>query len=138
MVERKVLHSWKEISSYMNLGVRTIQRYELHLGLPVHRVAGKSRSAVVAFSDELDAWVNRSPTRHTDTVSSPPHRAHQVVSRSNFLEIAARARGTAERAKTAHAITAKQYSEVQSLLARAKAIQDHYRRKPDHGFAKGA
>ena len=60
---RCVLHSWKEISNYTGRGVRTIQRYEVQLGFPIHRPAGSPRSAVLAFSDEVDAWLNRSPVR---------------------------------------------------------------------------
>lgn len=135
MAERKVLHSWKEISSYMSLGVRTIQRYELHLGLPVHRVAGKSRSAVVAFSDELDRWVERSPTRSVNA-PQPLNNLRQIEARHRFLEIASRAKGTAERARAAYAMSVKHYSDVQHILERAKSIQDHYKRKPDQVLAK--
>lgn len=60
---RQVLHSWKEISNYTGRGVRTIQRYEVQLGFPIHRPAGSPRSAVLAFSDEVDVWLNRSPVR---------------------------------------------------------------------------
>jgi hypothetical protein len=60
---RRILQSWKQIASYLGRGVRTIQRYEVQLGLPVHRPAGSSRSAVMAFSDEIDAWLSRTPTR---------------------------------------------------------------------------
>ena len=60
---RRVLHSWKDISNYTGRGVRTIQRYEVQLGFPIHRPAGSPRSAVLAFSDEVDAWLNRSPVR---------------------------------------------------------------------------
>jgi hypothetical protein len=58
-----VLHSWKEISAYLGFGVRTAQRYEVHLGLPIHRPAAKSRCAVMAFSDELNVWLKNCPTR---------------------------------------------------------------------------
>jgi len=62
-VERRIiLNSWKEIASYMGRGVRTIQRYEMQLGFPVHRPAGKQRSAVLAFTDEIDAWLKQTPT----------------------------------------------------------------------------
>jgi len=67
---RHVLHSWKEISSYTGRGVRTIQRYELQLGFPIHRPSGSPRSAVLAFSDEVDAWLNRSPMRVTETANA--------------------------------------------------------------------
>jgi hypothetical protein len=59
----RVLHSWKEIAAYMGRGVRTIQRYEAHLGLPVRRPSGAPRSAVLAFSQEIDQWLAKSPTR---------------------------------------------------------------------------
>jgi hypothetical protein len=58
---REVLNSWKEISRYLNRGVRTVQRYHVTLGLPVRRTSGKSRSAVLAFTDELDAWLEARP-----------------------------------------------------------------------------
>jgi len=63
MQDRRILNSWKEISQHLGRGVRTAQRYEEKLGLPVHRPAGKERSAVVAFADEIDGWVSNSPTR---------------------------------------------------------------------------
>ncbi len=60
MSEQKVLQSWKEIALYMNRGVRTVQRWE-HYGLPIHRPAGRSRSAVLAMTNELDGWIQSSP-----------------------------------------------------------------------------
>jgi CheY-like chemotaxis protein len=61
--DRKVLNSWKEIAAYLGRGVRTLQRYEAIYGLPVRRVAGRDRTAVMALSDELNEWLNRSATR---------------------------------------------------------------------------
>src|SRR4051812_41766571 len=63
MSERRILNSWKEIASYLGRGVRTVQRWEAQLGLPVHRPAGKDHSAVVAFSSELDQWLDSRPVR---------------------------------------------------------------------------
>lgn len=60
---RRILNSWKEIASYMGRGVRTLQRYEQLHRLPVRRPAGKNHSAVLALSDELDAWLNKTPVR---------------------------------------------------------------------------
>jgi len=60
--KRGILQSWKEIASYLGLGVRTVQRYESRFALPVHRPAARSRSSVAAFADELDAWLRQSPT----------------------------------------------------------------------------
>src|SRR5262249_39685965 len=74
MEKRLVLNSWKEIADYMGRGVRTVQRYERDLVLPVHRPAGKSRSAVVAFADEIDHWMRQGPTRSL-TNGAPGRRA---------------------------------------------------------------
>jgi len=56
-----VLSGWKDIANYLGKGVRTVQRYERKLGLPVRRPAGKLRGAVVATKAEIDAWVSTSP-----------------------------------------------------------------------------
>jgi hypothetical protein len=58
-MSRQILNGWKEISSYIKRSVRTVQRWEARLSLPVYRPALKDRSAVVAFSDELDRWISR-------------------------------------------------------------------------------
>ena len=58
-----VLNSWKEIAAYVGRGVRTVQRWESELQLPVHRPRGKNRSAVVAFPKELDRWLRSTPSQ---------------------------------------------------------------------------
>jgi hypothetical protein len=58
-MSRRILNGWKEISNHIERGVRTAQRWEALLGMPVHRPALKDRSAVVAFTDELDGWITR-------------------------------------------------------------------------------
>src|SRR3954469_2537119 len=59
----QVLHSWKEIARYLSCGVRTVQRWEHDLGLPVRRPRGEIRSAVIALSSELDEWLAKMPVR---------------------------------------------------------------------------
>jgi hypothetical protein len=54
---RKRLDSWKEIAVFFARAERTVKRWEAERGLPVHRVPGKSRSAVFAYSDELSDWL---------------------------------------------------------------------------------
>ncbi len=56
-----VLHSWKEIAAYVACGVRTVQRWEHEHGLPVRRVGERKRTAIMAFPDEIDAWLRRAP-----------------------------------------------------------------------------
>lgn len=52
-----VLNSWKEISSYMGRGVRTVQRWEQEFGLPVRRPGGHIRGSVIAIRAEIDQWM---------------------------------------------------------------------------------
>lgn len=52
-----VLNSWKEIAQYISCGVRTAQRWERDLLMPVHRPRERSRSRVLAFKSEIDGWV---------------------------------------------------------------------------------
>jgi hypothetical protein len=53
---RRVLASWKDIANYVGKGVRTVQRWELALDFPVRRSGDLKKSAVVAFTDEVDSW----------------------------------------------------------------------------------
>ncbi len=53
-----VLSSWKDIARYLGKGVRTVQRWERHLGLPVRRPVGASqKSAVLLYRGDVDAWL---------------------------------------------------------------------------------
>jgi hypothetical protein len=58
----EIFSGWKEIASYLRKGVRTVQRYERELGLPIHRPNGKTVGAVMAAKKELDDWVSAAPT----------------------------------------------------------------------------
>jgi len=55
-VSGEPLESWKEIGSYLNRDVRTVERWERTKGLPVHRLPGGGTARVYAFKPELDAW----------------------------------------------------------------------------------
>ncbi|HZI56300.1 MAG TPA: hypothetical protein VFF39_05970 [Verrucomicrobiae bacterium] len=57
----RILNSWKEIAAHLGRGVRTVQRWEQELGLPIRRPRGKSRSAVLALVADLDEWLLRAP-----------------------------------------------------------------------------
>jgi Tol biopolymer transport system component len=50
------LDSWKEIAAFLGRGVRTVQRWERHEGLPVHRLAHEKRGSVYAVRLEVSAW----------------------------------------------------------------------------------
>lgn len=50
------LDSWKEIAAFFERDERTVRRWEVERGLPVHRVPG-TKGRVYAYSDELSEWL---------------------------------------------------------------------------------
>src|SRR5262245_6836983 len=50
------LDSWKEIATYFNRGVTTVQRWEREENLPVYRHQHDALGSVYAFRHELEAW----------------------------------------------------------------------------------
>jgi hypothetical protein len=61
-----ILTSWKEIACYLGKGVRTVQRWEREMGLPVRRPKSKEKQIVLAFPDELEEWIRRQPPTSTN------------------------------------------------------------------------
>jgi len=78
-----MLNSWKEIASYLDRGVRTVQRWERDLQLPVHRIGKGRRSPVYALVPELKFWLITSqtesgrPERGPQALGQPRHRDGQ-------------------------------------------------------------
>jgi|SRR5215469_559501 len=68
------LNSWKEIAVYLDRGIRTVQRWERELGLPVHRIGKGPRSPVHAFPSELQAWLLRVSADHA--IAPAGHHQH--------------------------------------------------------------
>jgi hypothetical protein len=71
-VHNQVLNSWKEIAQYLERGVRTVQRWETDLALPVRRPRGKKRSAVIAMRCDLDDWLNSRPSMQSGNGNGAP------------------------------------------------------------------
>ncbi len=83
-----VLSGWKEIASHLGKGVRTVQRYERELGLPVRHPAHKSRGSVIATRAEIDAWVSARPLRDFLPLrfqTAPSNQAMITSLRENIL-----------------------------------------------------
>lgn len=59
----EILSGWKDIAAYLGKGVRTVQRYERELTLPVRRPRGNSEGSVIATKAELDGWIAAAPLR---------------------------------------------------------------------------
>ena len=69
MEEKRAFDSWKEIAAYLRRSVKTCQRWEAELGLPVHRPDGGKKPHIIAYRDEIDAWRLRS--QHLDDKGTP-------------------------------------------------------------------
>ncbi|HET9698372.1 MAG TPA: hypothetical protein VFP40_15980 [Terriglobales bacterium] len=126
----RVLNSWKEIASYLNRGVRTVQRWERDLNLPVRRPRGRSRSAVIAIADDLDAWVKRTPlpddnietVRAIHTVSAPELKEARKRLRSMTEQLRLRTNELRMNVKLTHELT-EDMVERRTQLAK----QRHFR-----------
>ena len=55
----ELLNSWKDIANYLGRGVRTVQRWEAQLHLPVRRAHMHPRSSVTALKSDIDQWVRK-------------------------------------------------------------------------------
>lgn len=57
----QVLSSWKEIAAFFGKGVRTVQRWEHELQLPVRRPHGSDKKIVLARTADLARWMGKQP-----------------------------------------------------------------------------
>ena len=67
----KMLSSWKEIAHFFGKGVRTVQRWEKTLDLPIHRPPGAPSNVVLARTSDLEEWMhgghaNRAAVEHDE------------------------------------------------------------------------
>ncbi len=57
--EKATFDSWKEIAAYLKRTEKTCRRWEIELGLPVHRLEDSPRARVFAYKDEIDFWLEK-------------------------------------------------------------------------------
>jgi len=67
------LDSWKEIAAYVKREIRTVQRWEKSLGLPVRRLA--DQQGVFAYKSELDIWWRERETKIQEEEAEADRRA---------------------------------------------------------------
>lgn len=76
----RCLDGWKDIAAYLGRDVRTVQRWEKSLGLPVQRVQDSKSGSVYAFGSEIDAWRRergRKISQERLSVVPPPAKASE-------------------------------------------------------------
>lgn len=88
MDEGQFLESWKEISAFLGRDIRTCQRWERELGLPIHRLDGSPRARVFAYKSELGAWLDQKLRNGEPAPSGHPMTGPRSVLRPRPLLLA--------------------------------------------------
>ncbi len=89
------LETWKQIAGFFDREVRTVQRWEKTLGLPVHRYRNAKQDSVYAFEHELKTWreARRQLTRSESANGRPAAESDsQPVSAAQAMAEAVRGR----------------------------------------------
>ena len=91
-LSNEVLNSWKEIAQYLNRGIRTVQRWERELNLPVRRARAQGRSPVLAIRSELDLWLKNRLIKRQQSANNGNSRAasESLISFNRELLLASR------------------------------------------------
>jgi hypothetical protein len=132
--ESTVLSSWKDIARYLGKGVRTVQRWERQLGLPVRRPVGASqKSAVLLYRRDVDAWLD---TRFS---ARPQNKetglANTDLTRSTLKE---RIRKAQELRSTHSALTEQIQESIRLLTERCDLLTSQTVREPWFPASSGA
>lgn len=73
------LVGWKAIAAHLGVSVRTAQRWERTLSLPVSRDVQATRGDEVhAHAEDVDRWLEQTATRRAEETNSDPPRAIRV------------------------------------------------------------
>ena len=82
-VPRDRLNGWKEISHHLGKSVRTVQRWERDLGLPIHRLRTNRGEIIWALRQEIDRWLS---TKDNGThVGTAVHSRRELVLAATIL-----------------------------------------------------
>jgi len=125
--ESAVLSSWKDIALYLGKGVRTVQRWERQLGLPVRRPLGASqKSAVLLYRSDVDAWL---ATRFS---ARPLQNNGTALAKSGWARSTLRERiRRAQELRTTHQVLTEQIQEsIRQLTERCDLLTTQTRQKP--------
>jgi len=85
--ESRIFSSWKEIAAFLGKGVRTVQRWEATLGLPIQRPNGYGSNVVVASESDLREWLRKGGERSASRRhNSDPAENQKLSERLEALE----------------------------------------------------
>lgn len=122
MEDPALLTCWKDIARYMGKGVRTVQRWEQKLDLPVRRPRGNAyKSSVVARTPDLDIWLasrwsNRTQEEaHAEAASH--HQTNADLDRAIQVSRALRAAN--------HQLANEVSSELKALIQHCRQIRQY-------------
>jgi hypothetical protein len=79
-LSRATLQGWKEIAEELDRSVRTVQRWEQKLNLPIHKLGGGTGCPVFAFKDELRSWLRVKADEGMKTKTDASSKAASVDS----------------------------------------------------------
>ena len=81
------LDSWKEIAAYLKKEVRTVQRWEKNLDLPVRRLAHGKQGSVFAYKSDLDAWWQQSQSKLVEEEKESDAGCHSPKDRTPAVSV---------------------------------------------------
>ena len=93
-----MLSSWKEIAHFFGKGVRTVQRWEKTLDLPIHRPPGAPSNVVLARTSDLEEWMHRGQAAaavasNDDDMTSSPMMSDALASLEREVTLLAQMTG---------------------------------------------
>ncbi len=116
-VNPAVLSSWKEIAAYLGKGVRTVQRWERELHLPIHRPVEHNARIVIAVPEELDNWIQQQMPRFRAARQGDRH-AEFAKLRALMAKMIETTRELQERTKTLLGSTVLQQNARRTMTAK--------------------
>ncbi len=121
----KMLSSWKEIAHFFGKGVRTVQRWEKTLDLPIRRPPGAPSNVVLARTSDLEEWMHRSAAaREAVSQQDPQVDALQNAISELEVEIRSLAGVTPQPVEaSAEKSTAQPLERIQLLIATVREMQ---------------
>jgi hypothetical protein len=115
-----LLTSWKEIAAFLGKGVRTVQRWEATLGLPVIRPADRHSGIVMARPSELEAWVLKG--RHRPAQASEQQQQQNNAARAALADCVREMRTYQTQVKTLCAQMHETRAKLETEIARLQSL----------------